>query len=246
MKSNGSNILVVCAVVIIGVIALVKAGSVGMAKDTPIPAEHPAAEGNIEGSVSNVIDVPGYTYVEVETADGIVWVAAPSVPVQVGEPVSFSTGMPMQDFYSKTLEREFEVLYFVDRFISSEGTASIDSDAAAAHGRVANQATAPTVEKVEKAEGGYTIADIYSRGDDLRGEPMRVRGQVVKFTVGVMNTNWIRIKDGSTADDLVIPTDATVAVNDIVLVEGRLELNKDLGQGYVIPAILEDAEITVE
>jgi len=75
---------------------------------------------------------------------------------------------------------------------------------------------------------------------------MRVRGQVVKFTAGVMNTNWLRIRDGSTNQDLIVPTDATAAVNDVVLVEGELVINMDLGQGYVLPAVLQDAEVTIE
>lgn len=246
MKSISSRVLAGSAIVIIGLVAVIKTGSVGVAQDAPTQARQVTATDSITGSVSSVVDVPGYTYVEVETADGNVWVAAPSVPVQVGESVSFSTGMPMIDFYSKTLDRQFEVLYFVDRFVSGSGTASIDSDAAAAHGHVGKPVTAQPIQGIEKADGGYTIAEIYARGDDLRGESIRVRGQAVKFTAGVMNTNWIRIRDGSTEEELVIPTNATVAVNDIVLAMGRLELDKDLGQGYIIPAILEDADITVE
>jgi len=35
-------------------------------------------------------------------------------------------------------------------------------------------------------------------------------------------------------------------VNDVVLVEGELVINMDLGQGYVLPAVLQDAEVTIE
>ena len=50
--------------------------------------------------------------------------------------------------------------------------------------------------------------------------------------------------DSSTLDDLTVTTDSTVAVNDIVIIEGKLELDKDYGYGYVYPIILEDAKLT--
>jgi len=246
MKISGSTLLVVGAVAVLGTIGVIKTSSIGVAQDAPASTPQSTAVAHIEGSVSKVFDVPGYTYVEVEAADGAVWAAAPSVSVQVGDSVSFSTGMAMRDFYSKTLQREFSVIYFVDGFISNEGMSSFDSEAAVAHGRVGEQAAVAPVQGIRKADGGYTIAEIYARGDELSGKPMRVRGQVVKFTAGVMNTNWIRIRDGSTTDDLVVPADATVTVNDIVLVEGTLVINMDLGQGYIIPAVLDDAEVTIE
>ena len=220
--------------------------SVGVAQDAPTSPPQSTAEAQIEGSVSKVVDVPGYTYVEVETGEGTVWAAAPSVSVKAGDTVSFATGMEMHDFYSKTLEREFEVIYFVDQFISNSGTTSIDNEAAAAHGSMDVQEATVPVEGIGKADGGHTIAEIFARGDELNGQSMRVRGQVVKFTAGVMNTNWIRIRDGSIENDLIIPSDTTVAIGDIVLAEGNLVINMDLGQGYVLPAVLQDARVSIE
>lgn len=246
MKANVSGILVVSAVAIFGVVAAIQTSSTGVAQDAPIAAPQGVTDNRASGTIADIINVPGYTYAEVETAAGRVWVAATSVSVQVGDSVSFTTGMPMQNFYSSSLEREFEVIYFVDRFESSDGVTSIAREAAAAHGRTAGQTAVTPVHGIRKAEDGYTIAEIYARGEALGGETIRVRGQVVKFTPGVLNANWIRIQDGSNAEELVITTDGNVAVNDILLIEGKLELGKNLGQGYVIPAIIEDAEISIE
>ena len=200
----------------------------------------------IDGKISNIINVPGYTYVEVETGNDKVWAAVPSTSVNIGEEVSFSTGTPMQNFYSKTLQREFGVIYFVDGFISNDRMSSIDSEAAAAHGSMDVQEAAVPVEGIGKADGGYTVAEIFARGDELNGKSTRVRGQVVKFTAGVMNTNWLRIRDGSTNQDLIVPTDSTVSVNDVVLVEGELVINMDHGQGYEVPAVQQDAKVSIE
>jgi len=246
MKIINGYILATGAIILIGVTGAHITSSVGVAQDAPTSPPQSTAEAQIEGSVSNVLDVPGYTYAQIETGDGTVWAAAPSVSLNTGDTVSFATGMEMRDFYSKALQREFEVIYFVDRFISNSGTTSIDDEAAAAHGSMDVQEAAVPIEGIRKADGGYTVAEIFARGDELNGKSTRVRGQVVKFTAGVMNTNWLRIRDGSTNQDLIVPTDSTVSVNDTVLVEGELVINMDLGQGYVLPAVLQDAEVTIE
>lgn len=239
-------ILILCVCLSIGLLNTdIISSSYGAQKNTEEELQENLPS-TIDGKISDIINVPGYTYVEVETGDDKVWAAVPSTSVNIGDEVSLSTATPMQNFYSKTLQREFGVIYFVDGFISNDRMSSTDSEAAAAHGRIGEQAAVAPVHGIRKAEEGYTIAEIYARSDELSGKQMRVRGQVVKFTAGVMNTNWIRIRDGSTADDLVVPTDATAAVNDIVLVEGKLVVNMDLGQGYVIPAVLEGAEIAIE
>lgn len=246
MRSIYSYILATCAILLIGIAGTYLTSSVGVTQDAPaLPSDHSAA-GRIEGSVLEMVDVPGYTYVRVETEGETVWAAAPSVPVQVGDTVSFATSMPMQNFFSKSLQREFELIYFVDSFVSDGGTSLIDSEAASAHGRMGVQETVQPVQELSKAEGGYTVAEILGQTDKLDGKPVRVRGQVVKFTPNVMSTNWLRIMDGSSNQHLTVPTDAVAAVNDVVLVEGKLVINLDVGQGFILPTVLQDAEVTIE
>ena len=70
-----------------------------------------------------------------------------------------------------------------------------------------------------------------------------MRGQVTKYNAKIMGKNWLHIKDSSTAKDLTVTTKAKAAIGDVVVIEGKLELNKDYGYGYVYPVILEDASI---
>ena len=246
MKSINGYILAAGAVVLIGVTGAHITSSVGVAQDAPTLPAQSAPQERLEGNVTKVFDVPGYTYVEVNTGDATVWAAAPSVALKPGDTVSFTTGMAMTDFYSKTLQREFDVIYFVDRFISDSGTTSFDKEAAAAHGSMGAQGAVVPVEGISRADGGHTIAEIFANSDELNGKPVRVRGQVVKFTPGVMGTNWLRIQDGSIENDLIISADVSVAIGAVVLAEGQLAINLDLGQGYVLPAVLQDAKVTIE
>lgn len=69
---------------------------------------------------------------------------------------------------------------------------------------------------------------------------------VTRFAAQVMGKNWLHIQDSSGFEDITITTDKTVAVGDIVIVEGKLELDKDFSYGYIYPVILQDANVTKE
>jgi hypothetical protein len=55
----------------------------------------------------------GYTYVLIESDGNKYWAAAPEHDVEVGDVVQAVLGMAMHDFKSKTLNRSFDVVYFV-------------------------------------------------------------------------------------------------------------------------------------
>jgi hypothetical protein len=155
--------------------------------------------------------------------------------------------MPMKNFHSNSMQRDFPLIYFVNRFITDKAsptgtTTTMDSP----HGKIQPAPAAQAVEGINKVEGGNTIAEVYTDKQTLNGKTVRVRGQVTKFTANVMGKNWLHIRDSSTLDDLTITTDSTVAVDAVVVIEGTLALNKDFGSGYVYPLIVEDAQVTKE
>lgn len=85
----------------------------------PPPASDPServslpAHGKIVGKVTQTMDVPQYTYVEVDTGNGLVWAAGPVTPVKVGDSVELSNGIKMVNFHSTTLDRTFDEIYLV-------------------------------------------------------------------------------------------------------------------------------------
>jgi len=103
---------------------------------------------------------------------------------------------------------------------------------------------------IAKAEGGKTVAEVYAEKDALVDSTVAVRGKVVKVNAGIMDKNWLHLRDGSGEEgtnDLTVTTSAELpAVGATVLVSGKLAKDKDFGMGYQYPVILEDAEVTVE
>jgi hypothetical protein len=229
--------------------SLISAGAINTAYSSQSSAEsgQPASLNTISGKVTDVIESAGYTYAEVETGNKKVWGATTTTSVKIGDTISFSTSMPMENFHSKALNRDFPLVYFATSFSPATTLTKPETTAPAApHPQITHQQTTRPLKKFSKAEGGNTIAELYAEKDKLNGQTIHVRGQVTKFTGNVMGRNWLHISDSSTQDDLTITTSGTAAIDDVIDVEGKLALNKDFNYGYVYPLIVEEATITKE
>lgn len=202
------------------------------------------AQGLLSGKVTAVMDVAGYTYAEVDTGKDKVWAAGPITRLKVGELVSFSSAMPMENYHSKSIKRDFSILYFVGGFYGKDGV-SVGSKAemASPHGAIKQKRVAGVIKGIARLKGGKTIAEIYSQKAQLKDKKLRVRGKVTKFSAEIMGRNWLHIRDSSSLDDLTLTTKDVAKPGDVVVIEGKLGLEKDFGYGYVYPIILQDARV---
>jgi hypothetical protein len=217
------------------------------------PAEPAAAPGK-SGKVLESMDAAGYTYVQVDTGTETFWAAAPQFAVKVGDDVVVPEGMPMPNFSSKTLDRTFDMVYFVPSVLVG-GAESLAAQMPADHPGTTNGSKTTVVTTdvdlsgITVAEGGQTVGDIYAKKAELNGKPVKVRGKVVKFSPQIMGKNWIHIQDGTGeagANDLTVTTSAEANTGDTVLISGTLTTDKDFGYGYAYDVIIEEAEVTVE
>lgn len=67
-----------------------------------------------EGKVLSTLDAPGYTYMELANTEKRFWIAAPTTRVKVGDRVRFEQSLVMKNFNSKTLNRTFDQIIFVN------------------------------------------------------------------------------------------------------------------------------------
>ncbi len=222
----------------------------GCSKKDKAPASL-ASGGVFTGEVMEVIDVDSYTYMKVKESDGEKWVAAPSVEVEEGAHIYYLNPMEMKNFTSKTLNRTFDSVYFINKAYFDEKELANDKAATptAGHGKQMSSGSSKTTDKVAgisvaKADGGYSIAEIYENSVKLKDQSILVRGKVVKFSPNIMQRNWVHVQDGTDFDgkyDLTITTDETLNVGDEVLFEGTLKTDEDFGYGYYYPVLLEKA-----
>ncbi len=233
------------------------------AKAKPATAALPARaaqpeDPQVTGTVAETMDAGGYTYVRLKTADGEVWAAVNRTTLKTGSEVTIGNAMWMDRFESKTLKRTFERILF-GSLVAPGGVTALPpghpatTEAAAVqapHAGVVSGAADVGDVKVEKAPGkdGRTVAEIYASKATLKGTEVVVRGRVVKWNADIMGRNWMHLRDGSGSpekrdNDITVTTTETVTKGDIVLVRGKLALDRDFGAGYAYPVILENAKV---
>jgi hypothetical protein len=179
---------------------------------------------------------------KVEEKENEYWIAVPQLEVEDGDILYFTKSMEMNDFNSKTLDRTFEKILFVEDISKTPHTKD---------GKVSHPNVESTKEnlKVEPLKDGYTIARVFDEKESLKGKKIKVKGKVVKYNEGIMDRNWIHIQDGTGEQgkhDLVVTTTASVQIGQTITAEGTIAINKDFGSGYVYSVLLENAEIKTE
>ena len=221
--------------------------------------------------VQDMLQASEYTYLRVkDNNNSDVWLAVPTIKAKVGDTYYYEGGVEMKKFESKELNRVFESIILLEKINTEPKSSAVvasdnksysnppTADQPSGDQGVGAGTTTPTSEtykrkatppekkeiKVAIAKGGISIADLYAKKEAYSGKTVIIKGQVTKYTPGVMNKNWIHIQDGSDFSgkfDLTVTSDKEVALGDIVTLEGKIALNKDLGYGYFFDVIMEDA-----
>jgi hypothetical protein len=68
-----------------------------------------------KGKVLEVMDASIYTYMQVSSDKGPVWLAASKTSVAKGDTISYPDGNVMTNFTSKSLNRTFDKIIFLDK-----------------------------------------------------------------------------------------------------------------------------------
>jgi hypothetical protein len=121
---------------------------------------------------------------------------------------------------------------------------------APAHGAAMSAGAAVGDVKVPKATGpdARTIAEVFAQRAALKDRPVTIRGKVVKYNPGIMGKNWIHLRDGTgTAgkdDDVTVTTLDATKVGEVVIVQGKVAVDQDIGMGAPYPVVVQDAKVT--
>jgi hypothetical protein len=102
---------------------------------------------------------------------------------------------------------------------------------------------------ITKAEGGFTVAELFQQREVLAGKEVTVRGRVVKANPEVMGTNWMHVQDGTgtaPGNDLTVTSSTLGKVGDLVYVKGTLAVDKTIGHGSKYPLFIGEATLTIE
>jgi hypothetical protein len=208
----------------------------------------------VTGTVVETLDVKTYTFVHVNAGSEDLWAATGQFSVAVGDRVVVPLEMPMRNYHSESLDRDFPLIYFASS-ITKEG--ETPPPMAPFPGHPPTGASPPSAgaqgvtEAISQPPGGTSVAEVWANRVSLAGKTVTVRGKVVKFNGGILGRNWLHIQDGSgKADagthDLTITTSAVVSVGDVVTATGTVAIDKDFGAGYTYAVIIEQASVTAK
>ncbi|RXP55752.1 DNA-binding protein [Lutibacter sp. HS1-25] len=197
--------------------------------------------------VNEFMDAAGYTYINVSEENENYWMAIPATKVEKGATYYYAGGMLMKDFTSKELDKTFDFITFAEGISTSESTLAKPKEHVHTDGdnHTANEPNVTDI-KIEKANGGVSVGELYANPASFSTKVVIVKGEVVKVNNGILDKNWVHIVDGSNFEgknDLTITTKSTVKVGDVVTFKAKVTLDKDFGAGYVYPLLLEDGEI---
>ncbi|MCL2761237.1 MAG: DNA-binding protein [Desulfuromonadales bacterium] len=213
-----------------------------------------------KGKVAETMNSGGYTYILLDNGSTKTWFATPEMQVKVGDEVELESGMQVEGFTSKTLNKKF------DHIIFSAGTPEQAAHMKATSDKMGNMGSMSDMGsmgmsvprgqdskiiqglKVEKATGAnaYNIEEIINQAKELNNKTIQVKGQVVRVLPGIMKRNWVHIKDGTGtngANEIVVTTQDLPTIGQIVTVTGVLHAKKDFGSGYKYKTIIEDATV---
>jgi hypothetical protein len=189
------------------------------------------------------INAAGYVYILGDENGTKRWFAITAREVQKGDVFFYENPLIMKDFFSKELDRPFDEVLFLSQV--TRNPSEFGQDKPNTQKRSSGKITTGQLEiQMVTPEGSMSIAQLYENKEKLKGQKVKVHGQVTKFSPEIMNTNWIHLQDGTTFKgkyDLTITSGEVVKVGDIITFEGAVAVDKDFGYGYFYELLIEKA-----
>ena len=160
----------------------------------------------------------------------------------------------MKNFHSKFLDRTFESVFFVQS-VQPLGQGGEDvhggdmQNSNAQHPPIpeSNSIQAPEPGTIPKLKEGKTIADIFAESTRLNGQSVSLRAKVMKVSPKIMGKNWITLQDGTGAkpdNNIMATSHELVTAGDLVIANGILREDVDIGAGYRYKVLLEEVSFT--
>lgn len=194
--------------------------------------------------VNEFMDAAGYTYLNVTEDENDYWMAIPNTAVEKGATYFYKSGMVMKNFESKELGKTFDAIVFVEAISTTEE--GLSAEVKNPHSNSENAQNPVSDVKIEKAANGVSVEELYAKKETFLNKEVIVKGKVVKVNNGILDRNWVHIVDGTafeTKSDITITTKETIKVGDTITFKATVILDKDFGQGYVYPLLLENGEV---
>jgi hypothetical protein len=152
------------------------------------------------------------------------------------------------NFESKEYNRVFDKVYLISSLVAADHASHSSVEDIKDYSEKVQYTPSPTKEdipthtdKIIEFKGSIKIADLVKSPKKYEGKTVQISGICTKINPGIMDRNWIHIKDGSKDSyDLVITSSTFIPEGKTFTMKAVVTLNKDFGAGYKYDLILED------
>lgn len=203
-------------------------------------------------TIKEILKTSRYLYINVIEKNNIkpFWIATRIIDVKVGGTYFYKGGLLKTNFESKEFKRTFDKIYLVSSNLVSANHASdpgFQKKTTSAN-KIDIIKSAQKIVKSQKnkevIKGSIKIAELVKNAQKYAGKTVQISGTCSKLNAGIMDRNWIHLKDGSLDSyDLVVTSKELVKEGATVTIKALVTLNKDFGAGYKYDLILEDGSI---
>ena len=198
--------------------------------------------------VSEVIPTSKYMYLNVKEGAKEFWIAVPKQDIEKGNTYLYNEALLKTQFESKEYSRIFDTLYLVTTLVTKEHGLPPISIPTPKESEEKNELLKDTSADTQEVRGQFAgaikIAELVKNPAAYEDKMVELTGECVKVNEGIMDLNWIHLKDGSQDDyDLVITTMESVQKGTTITVRAIVALNKDFGSGYMYSILLENGRI---
>jgi hypothetical protein len=209
------------------------------------PSSFARAGEPFHGRIAEVIQVPQYTYLRLESGE---WAAIDSAPqLQVGESVTLELQNEMTDFASPSLGRTFARLWFASLQGATPVVRAPQPAAMPAPSELPTSgAVQGALDAIANADAvAMRVGDVFTARDALNGHRVKITAKVDRVNV-VQGVNYVHLKDGTgnaadKTDDLLAISESPVSAGDSVTLEGVIALDQNVGMG-TNPVVLTRAK----
>ncbi len=197
--------------------------------------------------VNEIITATRYLYLNVTEGENQFWIAVRKKEIKIGGTYYYKRALLKTNFESKENKKVFEKIYLVTNLVpvnhgNEPGSLkNIKINGEEVIENTSDKKAIENTEKIQKHKGSIMISELVGNPKKFEGQIIQITGECVKVNAGIMNRNWIHIKDGSQDDyDLIITSDIFVAEGTNITMKVLVSLNMDYGAGYKYDLILEN------
>ncbi len=191
----------------------------------------------------------GFTWLRVKDESAQCWVAAPMLSVPVGAVITLSEYVASQQIDPDVVPGHIDTVLFAASVSGERVKLYQTGEHAAVHPLLPAGGVTPTdldieMPKIEKAD--HDIGELHVRRDELHGQIMAIRAQVVRVTPTVIGRHFVFLRDGSgDKHSSILPAmvDRPTERGAVLLMVGRFWVGRRFLHGGVHPLIFEHARV---